>query len=925
MRTLLATVLFLRFYCVNGQNYHIEGTIQDGENQLPLTGVNLRIEGTNIKTSSNLDGTYLLKNIQAGNYILRITFPGYKERKEALNVQANTRLDYQLNAIEDVMRDITIRVRRAEDNEASARATEKLTMKVMNVVSGREIELSPDITVANVVQRISGVSLERNNNGDGQYAIVRGMDKRYNYTLVNGIKIPSPEAKNRYVPLDIFPSDLLDRLEVTKALTPNMEGDAIGGVIDMKMKQAPNHFVMHVNVGTGFNQLFNDRPFRTFDNTQVNMQSPHQQFGRNYRAKTDDFSRNNMVFRDREPGSSFIQAPINQILGFSIGNRFFDGRLGVLFAGSYQNTYRGANSLLMTTFIDQEKNTPYYEILQLREFSVQQERAGAHLRLDYRFNKRNNINLYAGYINLTDREVRYRIDTIMKIGRGQGPGTGRVELRERSRQQFRNVYNATLQGTHKLRSDWELDWSAVYSLAVNNDPDMTELQWLTGVTRDTTGNYNVEPQIYNRDFSRRWTSNSDGDLAGYANIKHTTQIKGYLMEISAGGMYRHKNRDNVFHSYLFRTAPINQTYTGDVKDYSFELFNTLGTPNDPLNYYCQENVLGVYTMANTTIGKLNILGGVRFENTAFSWETQAPVTVKGRVGNILYSDLLPSLHFKYSPNKKQNIRATYFSSISRPNFFEVIPYEINEEDFRERGNPGLKHTEARNADFRYENFFNLLDKFMGGIFYKRIINPIEAALIIDGQTVVLQPYNFGSATNYGLELDFVKYIKRFGVRAFYTYTDSRITTSKIVRFRDAQGNLTSRNEDQTRPLQGQSKHISNISLLYKNPKQGTDMQLAFVYTGSRIISVSPYLNNDIWQRAFIQLDFSAEQKVTKDFVFYVKINNMLNTPFRADILLPNTFNPEQAPYLDATKSVKVREDFYMQTFFFGVKYKLNPK
>jgi hypothetical protein len=765
------------------------------------------------------------------------------------------------------------------------------------------------------------VSLERNNNGDGQYAIVRGMDKRYNYTLVNGIKIPSPEAKNRYVPLDIFPSDLLDRLEVSKALTPNMEGDAIGGVIDMKMKQAPNNYVLSVNIGTGFNQLFNERPFRTFDNSTVSAESPHQQFGKDYRAKTADFSRNNMVFSDRNQG----QLPLNQIFGLAIGNRFLQGRLGVLVAGSYQNTYRGANSMLMTTFIDQEKNTPYYEILQLREFSVQQERAGAHTRIDYQFNPRHSLNLYAGYINLTDREVRYRIDTIMKIGRGQGPGTGRVEIRERSRQQFRNVYNTTLQGNHQLRSDLKLDWSAVYSLATNNDPDMTELQWLTGVTRDSSGKYNVEPLIYNRDFSRRWTSNSDQDLAGYLNIKKTTKIGGYTTEISAGGMYRHKSRENTFQTYLFRTSPINQVYTGNINDYSFNLFNTLGTPNDPLNYYCQENVLGLYGMANTTVGRLNILGGFRYESTGFSWETQAPQTVKGRVGSIKYADLLPSLHFKYSPDKNQNIRATYFSSISRPNFYEVIPYEINEEDFRERGNPQLKHTEGRNVDFRYENFFNTLDKFMGGLFFKRIINPIESALIIDGQTVVLQPFNFGSATNYGLELDFVKYVKRFGVRAFYTFTDSRITTTKIVRFRDNQGNLTSRNEYQTRPLQGQSKHISNVSFLYKNPKKGTDMQLAMVYTGSRIISVSPYLDNDIWQRAFVQLDFSAEQRIMKDFVAYIKVNNILNTPFRADIRLPNTFNPEQAPYFDASQSVKVREDFYMQTFLFGIKYKISQK
>ena len=113
--------------------------------------------------------------------------------------------------------------------EISARGIEKASMNVVNVMSARAIELSPDMTVANAIKRMSGVTVERNSSGEGRYAILRGMDKRYNYTLVNGVKIPSPDNKNRFVPLDIFPSEMLDRLEVTKSLTADMEGDGIGG------------------------------------------------------------------------------------------------------------------------------------------------------------------------------------------------------------------------------------------------------------------------------------------------------------------------------------------------------------------------------------------------------------------------------------------------------------------------------------------------------------------------------------------------------------------------------------------------------------------------------------------------------------------------------------------------------------------------
>jgi TonB-dependent receptor len=326
-------------------------------------------------------------------------------------------------------------------------------------------------------------------------------------------------------------------------------------------------------------------------------------------------------------------------------------------------------------------------------------------------------------------------------------------------------------------------------------------------------------------------------------------------------------------------------------------------------------------MGKYTLSGLELLAGVRMENTLFSWETQAPTTVKGRTGLKNYMDVLPSAHLKYKfEDRKTQLRGSYFASISRPSFYEVIPYEINEEDFRERGNPFIERTKAHNIDLRLEHFGSAVNKIMAGIFYKVINDPIENALVIDGQTVFSQPNNFGTATNYGFELDMAHYIGNFGIRGFYTFTQSEITTSKLIKFRNDLGNLTEKRENQTRPLQGQSKHIFNASLLYKNARSGTDLQLSGVYTGQRIISVSPYMNNDVWQRAFFIVDFSIEQKIQKNITVYFKVNNLLNTPLRADILLPNTFNPEQAPYLDATRSVMVREDFYGQTYFGGVKF-----
>lgn len=913
---LLTLISFFIAIQLIGQNHTIRGAISEKDSKEPIVGAKVILEGTTYRAISGLDGTFVINNVPEGSYKLISTYISYNEYTQNIVVNENKELKIYLIPESIEIEGVDIVAARSIDSEASARATEKDAMNVLNVISAKEIEVSPDITVANVVQRVSGVSLERNNNGDGQHAIVRGMDKRYNYTLVNGIKIPSPDPRNRYIPLDIFPSDLLDRLEVTKALTPNMEGDALGGVIDMKMKNAPNYFTVNANVGSGYNQIWLQNDYRRFDRSTTQRNSPRRAFGNDYAAGVEDFPLENISFTDYQP-------PVNQVYNLAIGNRFLNNKLGVLVAGSYQNTYRGSESMFMEMFVNQEDNTPYYQRVQIRQFSTQQIRSGAHAKVDYRFNNKHKLDLYLAAIHLNDFETRTRIDTILSIGRGQGPGTGRIEIRERSRQRYQGVYNGTLQGTHKFNDNWSADWSAVYSLATNDDPDMSELKWITAIVRDNQGNYIQDPIMYDTDYKRRWMNNTDQDLATYGNITYANKIKNIPIKLLTGGMYRTKNRTSYFDEYLLRTMPIMQPWTGNVSDASWQLFNRFGTPTDPLNYDVMENVAAGYGMFKIDFNKLHIMGGARIESTFFEWESQAPPQIDGRTGRIDYLDILPSIHFKYMPNEKSNIRASYFSSISRPNFFEVIPYEINEEDFRERGNPFLKRTKADNFDIRYERYANALDKIMVGVFYKNIQDPIERSLFIQNQAVFLQSNNFGTATNMGFEFDFTKYIREFGVRFFYTYTNSEITTSKLVRFRDENGNLTSREDEQTRPLQGQSAHISNLSFLYKNQRTGTDVQLSTVYTGRRIIGVSPYLDNDIWQRGFIQMDLSFEQRIVPGIVAYVKINNLLNTPMQADILLPNTFNAEQAPYIDASQNVLVWEDFYFQTYLVGLKFNLN--
>ncbi len=147
------------------------------------------------------------------------------------------------------------------------------------------------------------------------------MDKRYNITLVNGVKISSPNNKQRYIPLNIFPSELLDRLEVSKTRNAAIEGDATGGAVNMIMKDAPSRFSLKANFATGYNAMFFDRQFAGFDNNNIIKTSPYEQYGNSYSATIADLG--NAVLAPQ-----YKQALPNVIAGVSVGGRLLKNKLG---------------------------------------------------------------------------------------------------------------------------------------------------------------------------------------------------------------------------------------------------------------------------------------------------------------------------------------------------------------------------------------------------------------------------------------------------------------------------------------------------------------------------------------------------------------------------------------------------------------------
>lgn len=901
----------------------LKGKISDAKTGELLVGATIEIANPKQSTFAGLDGTFSLKNLREGSYHIKCSFVGYQILDTILIVKPNIFLEFKLKNSSAELQTVTVFGRRDLESDTYARKQEKDALGVINVISSKAIQLSPDITVANVLQRVSGVSLERSSAGDGRYAIIRGMDQRYNYTLVNGIKIPSPDNKNRYVPLDIFPADLVGRIEVSKTLTADMEGDAIGGTVNLVMKNAPDKLYVQGSISSGYNQTLLDRPFKEFKVSTVNKKSPFQQFGPSYAAQAIDFTRDNLKYTNKTfKPSTFAN--------FAFGQRFLNHKLGVMLGASYSDDLRGYSSIFNPT------DGEYFDggVFNLKNnnnrfFSTQLKRTGLNANLDYKINNRNHLKFYSLYAILDEVQARLTIDTVLLNPRTT-PGTGAINYYGRSRFQSQNIYNSTLQGEHELiPNQFKLTWSGVYSIAKNIVPDQAEYEYDGGFFPEP-GQPNATPSTRPnvlQSFNRTWIRNIDRDLAGYLNLKLSKKYKSIPYTFSLGGLYRAKTRDNYFDNYELRPlkeANGNLQEWNGIENFNWSVFNPNGSSSNGNNYHMTEDISSVYAMFKFNLAKLETTFGVRGENTAQDFVRNVPVTQGAKTASISYLDILPSVSFKYLLNLKTNLRLSYFSSISRPGYYELVPTPPTYgDDFTTSGNPNLKHTKAQNLDFRYEYFPKNNEQILIGAFYKKLQDPIEYGFIFTGSqsSVIYQPNNYGEATNFGLEFVYEKYIKQFGIRANYTYTNSSITTSK-KKTDKVNGVSKTTFPNEKRPLQGQSKNIANLALLYKNLNIGLDFQLTWQFTGNRLVLVSPYYGFDYYQKDLHLFDFSAEKKMGKKFAVFIKVKNILNTPYEVHLnKLPSNSNLIPPQLLTNGKTL-VQKDTFGQNYQIGIKFTL---
>ncbi len=863
-----------------GQNATLKGQVTDATTKETLIGAYVRFDGSSNGTTTDVNGQYALTNLKPGFYKVKVTYIGYTpfEKEFTLSAGQVYILNISLATGSNTLKVVSIHGKLDNETESASRSNEKNSNNIKNVISAQAIARSPDINAANVLQRVSGVTIQRNAGGDDAYPIIRGIEPRYNNTLINGVKIASPESQSRFVSLSIVPSELLQRIEVSKTLTPEMEGDAIGGTVNLVFKDAPEKRDIVATGSIGYSQLFIDRKFTKYQTKDIQKYSPSELNGQSYNATADNFSRSNL---------DFTQTRALPTTAFSVyyAERFLKSKLGVIIGNNYQNLYYGSNSEVNTSAVDGNSADHRPIILQdiVRQYSTNQKLENFITHLDFKINDKNKISLdnVLLYSHLTESATASDTSIVGGNGGRTIPGTGPISYVARSTNNDQLVENLKLSGNHILSKHFLFDWTGAYSDAGVRNPDQATLNTTNAITYDpSTKQFTTVPTVFDG-ISRIWQHNNDKDVTGIANLTYTKSWgESSFFEFKVGGLYRHKKRYNFGDEYS-----LNPNLSGNRKEgfngiynITFNVFNPNGSGGyNANNYDALENVTAYFGQFKFSFPMVDIIGGVRSETTLQEYTLGDDNPYTANSVSKQYTDILPSIDFKFKLSEKTNLRASYFKSIARPSYSDLIPVPQPSSGGEQIvGNPGLLHTTADSYDIRFELFPKQDEQFYVGTYYKKLTNLIETKIggVNQGQ-LIITPKNTNNATVAGVEFVATKYIGKIGISGNYAYTYSDVLDRKIDRNNPALAEADRPFEH--RKLSGASIHDLNVSLLYRDIKNKINLQLAYQFLGSTLVQIYDYTGDDYIQKPQSVLAFSGDAALNSHIVLFGKFNNLLNT------------------------------------------------
>jgi len=931
----------------------VTGTVRSKSSSTALEGAIVKIEELNRRAVAGSDGTFRFNNIPAGDYTVVVSYVGADPMMRKVTVtDGDNRLEFAVPGNSDDIEEIFVLGQRGSLNSSISK--QRAADNIANYLSADAAGNFPDQNVTEAVRRLVGISVE-NDQGEGRYITIRGLDPNLNSSSISGVRLPSPEGDDRKVALDVIPSELLETVEVTKSLTPDMDGDAIGGNVDIKTL-------------SGFDK----------DGLFIKVKAEGS-----YNKQQDDISpKLGLTFANQLSDKFAVAGSIS----------YFDRKFGTdnkEIDGGWTNEDDEDNEI--DAFVPAE--------LELRDYVVKRRRLGAALNIDIRPSEDHDLYVRGLFSDFKDSELRSRMELKMEDGEfdldNSDIGNDIVYMNGieadrdmKDRIETQKILSVVVGGESRF-NDLTATYSIAYSHSEEAEPDRVDTDFkgedfnagidfskalmptstflnssdLAGIS-DLSA-YEIDAIEYSDNITE------DDQLAFKLDLAYDTYWSGNPLEIKWGAQarLRDKTRDNTFIVYEdlgdftladFSTAidyPIDPALANMGPDNvalrsflsanasSFEIAegdSLIGS--EALDYDTQEDIYATYLMGSMDIGSLRIVGGVRYEYTDFTSlsnfvqvgeevvldgegnpilddegdpETEDVSVVEPVIGKKDYDYWLPSMNLRWEAKENLIARLAYFRSVVRPNLGDVVPSgeiefeeelddgEVERTTEGEIGNPNLVPMWAHNFDVSFEWYPSNNAVLSVGAFYKDIRNFVVDRTVEDITIQgihfdeVVRPYNGDKAEVKGFEFNYQQSL------TFLPGALDGIILGLNYTYVDSEAEIFDGEDLRIIPLPKTSKNIANIVIGYE--KGPLSLRAAMTYRDEYLDELNSS-DGDRYVLDHTQWDFSASYEVMDGVKIYGELSNVGDEPFRA------VFRSDDGDFL-------MQHEQYDWTANFGVKAK----
>ena len=881
-----------------------EGTITvqvlSAETQKPVKDAQVFLSGLKERFRTDEQGR-ISATVPAGSYSISLLHNAYSSQTMDEVVVAkdqNTPVDFKLTPAGVELAEYVVLEPHLAGTVASVIEEQKTATSVATVLGAEQFSRAGDSDAASALRRASGLTLV-----GGQFVFIRGLGERFSSTLVNGAAIPSPDATRRVVPLDLFPTNILESVMVQKTYSPDRPAEFAGGTIELRTRGIPDAFFFNLNLQTGMNDntTFQDgltykgggADFTGYDDGARALPDsiadatkdggtikPASVFNPNgftpgqIEKFGEDLSGVWSVDRKKRAPDTGIQASMGD--SFTFG----DFRLGYIGAVGWKREFRKQNEI-NREFV--AADTRDGSLRKIQDFYMQRSLSEVQLtgyagtELQYKDHHK----LFARTMFLRQAIDEARIS--------QGFTDAETNDIRRTRLKFftNQLLMTQVGGEHQF--DWlkdlSINWLYTNATANREEPKTRDYRF----DADRQGNYFFAQRADNNqvmyadlvDKDQSWRV--DGKLPVQPSFNHK-------ITLGSGFIAQSKSRDSSIQRFNyfpvgpdgFNPAVFAQSSLENIlrPQYiganGFQL-REVTRPSD--KYTASQDLFSYYGKMDWLMyDRLNITGGLRWEDNDQKVNTFT-LTNTPTMARLNRMDMLPSVVATLFLTDKQQLRAGFSQTLSRPDFRELssAPFTDINTNQETVGNPNLKQTAITNWDLRWEYYLSPTENIFAGFFWKDLTKPIE--LVAVPGTAGLNTYqNTDKANIYGFELELLKkldfvhpVLQNFYVGGNYTWSASNVQLNA--------DNLKAQTTND-RPLQGHSAQIVNFQIGYDNPQWKTQATLLYNVSSQRIMAAGVLGAPDKYEQPVHQLDFVFSQNLYKGLSMQASMQNLLDSEVR---------------------------------------------